>query len=182
MLEVRLLGGFQVKCGKSAVTIQSRQGQSLFAFLILNAGTAYRREKIAGLLWPDSPEESARQYLRGALWRVRKALQAACSTSYVQADDLTIAFNAADDYYLDAAALRDMPEDASSDELIEVLSAYSGELLPGFYDEWLVQEREHLASTFDHQMARLMSRLQDERRWLDVLDWGERWIRFGQKP
>jgi predicted ATPase len=31
-------------------------------------------------------------------------------------------------------------------------------------------------------MARLMSLLQDEKRWLDVLDWGERWIQLGQKP
>src|SRR5215218_10204998 len=31
-------------------------------------------------------------------------------------------------------------------------------------------------------MARLMSLLQNEKRWLDILDWGERWIKLGQKP
>ncbi len=44
MLEVRLLGSFQIKCGRKAVEIASRPAQSLFAYLILNAGTAYRRE------------------------------------------------------------------------------------------------------------------------------------------
>jgi DNA-binding SARP family transcriptional activator len=31
-------------------------------------------------------------------------------------------------------------------------------------------------------MARLMSLLQEEERWLDILDWGERWIKLGQTP
>ena len=43
-------------------------------------------------------------------------------------------------------------------------------------------EREHLQSVFEHHMARLMALLQDEGRWLDILDWGERWIALGQKP
>src|SRR5689334_13572636 len=62
------------------------------------------------------------------------------------------------------------------------LSNYQGELLPGFYDEWVISEREHLSSIYEHQMARLMSLLQEEKRWLDILDWGERWIKVGQKP
>jgi non-specific serine/threonine protein kinase len=83
---------------------------------------------------------------------------------------------------LDAAELETLDENASADELMAVLSAYAGELLPGFYDEWVVLEREHLASLFEHQMARLLSLLQDEKRWLDILDWAERWIKLGQKP
>ena len=74
-LEVRLLGTFRVKSGTKIVALTSRPAQSLFAYLILNAGTSYRREKLAGQLWPDSTEESARDYLRHALWRIRKSLQ-----------------------------------------------------------------------------------------------------------
>jgi non-specific serine/threonine protein kinase len=63
-----------------------------------------------------------------------------------------------------------------------VLSVYHGELLPGVYDEWVVLQREHLSSVFAHHMARLLALLKAEGRWLDVLDWGERWIKLGQKP
>jgi predicted ATPase len=97
-------------------------------------------------------------------------------------DDLSIAFNPVADYWLDAGELERLSESTSTDTLITVLSNYQGELLPGFYEEWVVLEREHLSSIFEHHMARLMSLLQDEKRWLDVLDWGERWIRLGQKP
>jgi predicted ATPase/DNA-binding SARP family transcriptional activator len=182
MLEVRLLGSFQLKFGKKRVDLSSRSAQSLFAFLILNAGTSYRREKLAGQLWPDSTEESARDYLRHALWRIRKALQSASSASYLHADDLTIWFDAAAHYWLDAAALLKVTEEASADELVTVLSAYSGELLPGFYDEWVVLEREHLQAIYERKMGYLLTELEQAGRWAEVLEWGERWIALGQKP
>ena len=182
MLEVRLLGMFEVKHKKKPITISSRPAQSLFAYLILSAGTPHRREKLAGMLWPDSLEETARDNLRHALWRVRKALPSQSKLDYLLTDDLSIGFNATAEYWLDAAALEKVGENASAQELIAVLSAYKGELLPGFYDEWVVLEREHLNSIFEHKMARLLALLQDEKRWLDILDWGERWIKLGQKP
>src|SRR5215217_4553991 len=182
MLEVRLLGAFEVKRDGKAVAIPSRPAQSLFAYLILSAGTLHRREKLAGIMWPDSLEETARDNLRHALWRIRKALRAGPKVEYLLADDLSIAFNASVEYRLDAAELEKLHDIAPADELIAVLSEYQGELLPGFYDEWVVLQREHLYSIFEHHMSRLMSLLQDEKRWLDILDWGERWIKLGQKP
>jgi predicted ATPase/DNA-binding SARP family transcriptional activator len=182
MLEVRLLGRFEVKHNRKLLNISSRPAQSLFAYLILSAGRSHRREKLAGLLWPDSLEETARDNLRHALWRLRKALESASSARFLQADDLTIRFRESPEYWLDAAELEKLSENASADEIIAVLSNYQGELLPGFYDEWVILEREHLNSVFEHDMARLMSLLEDEKRWLDILDWGERWIKLGQKP
>ena len=182
MLEIRLLGKFEIKRDKKLITISSRPAQSLLAFLILNAGTVHRREKLAGLLWPDSLEETARENLRHALWRMRKALETASATRFLQADDVTIGFKESSDYWLDASQLEKHTQDATTDELIAVLSNYQGELLPGFYDEWVILEREHLYSIFEHHMARLMSLLQAEYRWLEILDWGERWIKLGQKP
>jgi predicted ATPase/DNA-binding SARP family transcriptional activator len=181
-LEVKLLGRFEVSRAGKIIAITSRPAQSLFAYLILTAGTSHRREKLAGMLWPDSLEETARDNLRHALWRVRKALDSASSTRFLHADDLTIKFEVSSEDWLDADALEKLGESASADELITVLGQYQGELLPGFYDDWVVLEREHISSVFEHHMARLMSLLQNENRWLDILDWGERWIKLGQKP
>jgi predicted ATPase/DNA-binding SARP family transcriptional activator len=182
MLEVRLLGMFEVKYKKKSISIPSRPSQSLFAHLLLSAGTPHRREKLAGMLWSDSLEETARDNLRHSLWRIRKALPSTPKAEYLLTDDLSIAFNASSEYWLDAAELEKLSENTSAAELISVLSEYQGELLPGFYDEWVVLEREHLSSIFEHHMARLLSLLKAESRWLDVLDWAERWIKLGQKP
>ena len=182
MLTVRLLGTFDVRHEGKTITITSRPAQSLFAYLILNAGASHRREKLAGMLWPDSLEETARDNLRHALWRMRKAFPSGASAQYVLANDLSIGFNASAPYWFDAAQVENLSEDASADELMAVLLEYRGELLPGFYDEWVVSEREHLSSTFEHHMARLMSLLQEEKRWLDILEWGEHWLKLGQRP
>lgn len=182
MLEVRLLGSFHIECGKKTVEIASRPAQSLFAYLILNAGTEFRREKLARQLWPDSTEESARDYLRHALWRIRKALQAASSAAYLKADDRTISFDATQRYWLDAAELLRLDDHSSSDKMSEALSHYRGELLPGFYDEWVFLERDRLQSAYEIHVDRLLDSLRAAARWAEVVRWAEQWIALRNKP
>src|SRR5215212_1238723 len=93
MLEVRLIGKFDISYNSEPVIISSRVAQSLFAYLILTAGTSHRREKLAGMFWPDVTEEKARAYLRHELWRIRKALASKSNTDYFLADDINIGFN-----------------------------------------------------------------------------------------
>src|SRR5688572_4362990 len=114
MLEVRLMGTFAIKDDGKPVTIPSRAAQSLFAFLILTAGTFHRREKLAGLFWPDSIEEKARAYLRHEIWRIRKALP---STDCLLSNDIGVAFNSSVEYWLDAEVLEKLTDEASIDEL-----------------------------------------------------------------
>ena len=52
MLQIWLLGQFDVRVDGKRAMIPTRAAQSLLAFLVLNAGTAQRREKLAGLLFP----------------------------------------------------------------------------------------------------------------------------------
>jgi DNA-binding SARP family transcriptional activator len=53
MLQVWLLGQFEARMEGKRVVIPSRAAQSLLAYLILTRGTPHRREKLAGLLWPE---------------------------------------------------------------------------------------------------------------------------------
>ncbi|HKY56321.1 MAG TPA: BTAD domain-containing putative transcriptional regulator, partial [Anaerolineales bacterium] len=179
MLEVRLIGTFDIKCDGKPVVISSRIAQSLFAYLILNTDTSYRREKLAGMFWPDATEAKARAYLRHELWRLRKDIS---SNEFLLSDDIGIAFNSSIDYWLDSEALEKLKDTSSTDELMVVLSTYQGELLPGFYDEWIVLEREHLQAVYEQKMARLLESLEKEKCWNDILEWAERWISFGQRP
>lgn len=47
MLKIRLLGQFDVRAAGQRIGIPTRTGQSLLAYLILNAGTPQRRERLA---------------------------------------------------------------------------------------------------------------------------------------
>jgi hypothetical protein len=55
-------------------------------------------------------------------------------------------------------------------------------LLPGFYDDWVVLERERLRAVLDDKMQLLLDRSIVEERWRDALEWGERWIALGHVP
>ncbi len=182
MLEVRLLGAFEIECDGKPITLPSRFAQSLFAYLILNPATPHRREKLAGLLWPDSSEERARASLRHELWRIRKALASTSAKDALLADEISVAFAPSVGYAADVQRLAQMAEDAAIPELTSGLQVYRGELLPGFYDEWLVVEREHLQLIFEQHLERLLRLLEGERRWAEMIDWAERWLSLGQNP
>ncbi len=182
MLEVILLGQFEVLQDGERRTIPSRNAQSLFAYLLLNAGQAHRREQLAGLFWPDSTEDNARSYLRHELWRLRKILERA-GQSYFLVDNLTIAFDPQGEFSLDVLTLeRGALEANTADGLAAALSVYRGELLPGFYEGWVTLERERLQHLFEAGIARLLELLRAEDRWMEVQDWASRWIAFGQWP
>ncbi len=135
MLQVRLLGQFDIQGNGKRINIPSRAGQSLFAYILLTPGMAHRREKLAGLLWPDVTEENARRNLRQELWRIRKVIstQLPNAPDFLLVEDITIAFNAQSDYWLDVAELeRAISAEAATGELIHQVSLYRGELLPGF--------------------------------------------------
>lgn len=179
MLEVRLLGQFDVRLNDQVAEIPSRPAQALFAYLILNPGIAHRREMLAGLLWPESTESNARSYLRHALWRIRQAL----GDDYLHVSNISIAYDPSLEYWLDVSLLeRPLVKVASVEQLVEEVSVYKGDLLPGFYDEWIVPERERLHSVFEHKMDVLLSSLEQERRWPEILEWGERWTALGLAP
>ena len=174
MLELRLLGQFEVQLHGDTVLLPSRPAQSPLAYLALSAGSAHRREQLAGLFWPDSEEDNARNSLRHALWRIRKTIEPAqAAFPYLLTDEFAIAFNAGSDYWLDAATLA--REGGLAQELIESLAVYRGELLPGFYDDWVTLERERLDAVVRHKMRRLLDHLVQQQHWSQVLEWGERW-------
>ena len=177
ILEVRLLGKFDTCLDGKPVEIRSRPTQSLLAYLLLNAGTACRREKLWGVLWPDLTEANARNSLRQALWRLNQALGQ--DHSYLLVDDFSITFDPTASYWLDVAILDHKGVEAGPlEDLISAVSVYEGELLPGFYEDWVSLERDRLQAVFEQKMKVLMDRLVAEQRWAEVRNGasaGSRW-------
>ncbi len=108
------------------VAIASRPAQALLAYLVLHPGACHRRKRLAGLLWPESDEASARGNLRLALWRINKTLGNAC----LRADRVLIAFDAHEACWIDVATLERTSAHASTDELLDSLRAFCLALLP----------------------------------------------------
>ncbi len=183
MLVVKLLGEFSIQLDGQPIDIPSRPAQTLFAFLSLHPHTAYRREMLAGLIWPDANESNARSNLRHALWRIRKTLGEPLGPAIFPSDDLTLMFNPPAECWIDANLVTNKANTATPlAALKETASAYQGELLPGFYDDWITLERERLQLAFEHKMELLIEKLSQAQSWTDTIEWAEHWIKFGTAP
>ena len=182
MLQIRLLGQFDVQLEKKRIIIPTRLGQSLVAYLALTAGTAHRREKLAGAFWPDTSDDGARRNLRQELWRIRKALatQQNNEVDYLLADEFTVTFNRNSEYWLDVAQVERSESDLES--LSRNLAFYQGEFLPGFYEDWVTLERERIQTVFDSKMEKLLEQLTVTEHWMAVQEQAERWLTLGNTP
>ncbi len=179
MLEAWLLDTYDIRLDGNPVEISSRAPRTLLAYLILNPDSAHPRDKLAGILWPKSEESNARSNLRHALWRLRKEI----GDSHLVSDRNTIGLAPDSDLWTDVMTLqRELDDQPNADEMVDVISVYRGELLPGFYEDWVVLERERLQAVYERRMQTALYLLTEEERWEEVLKWGERWIAFGHVP
>src|SRR5215216_3863128 len=114
-LELSLLGTFHAALDGSAVTgFRTDKMRAMLAYLCVEAAHPHRREALMGLLWPDQPEKTASINLRQALFRLRQLLgeqgeQGDGDTQgFLLITPLTVQFNLASNYRLDATAFADL--------------------------------------------------------------------------
>jgi DNA-binding SARP family transcriptional activator len=74
-LAIRVLGPFRASLdGVLIGGFHSDKVRALLAYLCVEGQGPHRRERLAGLLWPDLPERSARTNLRHALANLRQVI------------------------------------------------------------------------------------------------------------
>jgi predicted ATPase/DNA-binding SARP family transcriptional activator len=142
---------------------QTRQTAALFAFLVYQSlGTTSElgvpREVAAELLWVNAPPESARRRLAQALSWLRRRLEGEAGMppgTVLETDRQSLRLNPAL-VTTDIDAFQQLLEAAegatqASERMRlyeEAVERYRGELLPGFYDDWVLRERERLANLY----------------------------------
>ena len=74
-LELSLLGGFHAQVdGSPAVGLDTDKTRALLVYLSVESSRAHTRDALAGLLWPDLPDDAARRNLRNSLFKLRQVL------------------------------------------------------------------------------------------------------------
>ncbi len=135
-----------------------RPSRLLIACLLLQGRRPHRRELIADRLWPLATPESATRSFRTALWRLRRVLEPVGiekGTYVVVSSNGEVGFNWESSFTADVLELetgvRAFEDDASTmpaDRRIATLKAaldqYSGDLLEGSVEDWVIYERERL--------------------------------------
>ncbi len=152
MLRVSLLG-------EQAITDDARRDLrvrsraiSLIAFLAAHAGAPQTRQRIAGVLWPDSSDAQALTNLRRELHHLRQALGehpalVVASTNLAWQDtpgsevDLRV-------FDSERAAALEASERGDREGVVRhgaaAIARYRGEFLPGGYDDWILEVRSEV--------------------------------------
>ncbi|MFL5805545.1 MAG: BTAD domain-containing putative transcriptional regulator [Roseiflexaceae bacterium] len=139
--------------------------QALLAYLVLQRGAPHLRQHLAFRLWPDSTEAQAQANLRTLLHRLRRALPNAACFLHVDAQtvqwrgDAPCTVDVADferALALAAQAQQDENQRAVRVALTEAVERYHGDLLPSWYEDWVLVERERLHQAFLTALERLI--------------------------
>lgn len=168
LLTLNVLGAPQVtRADGTALTFRSRKALALLVYLAVEGRQEHSRGSLLGLLWPEDPEEAARNSLRVALANLRQMLGAAAD-ELLHISRASLRFVSDSDHALDVVAFSALlavcrahrheradtcPECVA--RLTEAAALYRGEFLAGFalpasapFQEWALVVREQL-----HQQA-----------------------------
>jgi DNA-binding SARP family transcriptional activator len=163
-LRLQLEGGFSLWGGGKPWQVPLA-AQRVLAFLALE-DRPRRRSRVAGELWPGSDEVHAAASLRSVLWRLKRpgpSPIAACGDDLRLVPDVSV-----DVRETRAAAERVLSPKASVtagdlDTLVQ-----STEVLPDWYDDWLLIEREQLREQRVRALEQLCGELTSAARFAEA--------------
>ena len=152
MLHVSVLGEQAITGMRAGVQVRSSRALALVAFLAAHTGSPQARQRIAGLFWPDSTDAQALTNLRRELHHLRHVLGDERSLVVTPRElcwqdtetcrvDLRI-FDVEREAALAAAAAGD--DRGVMAHAAAAVAQYQGDLLPGGYDDWLLDARSAL--------------------------------------
>lgn len=134
-----LLGAWRLQQGNTTFQVASREQRLIACVGLLGCR---HRSFLSGLLWPRSSEAQAAGNLRTTVWCIShtfpRLLHAAADTLELD-ESVSVDVASLRDY---VALLRDQPGTSVPDSYLDHLGR--AELLPGWYDDWVVFEQERL--------------------------------------
>ncbi len=154
-LYVCMLGGFMLRWGEqNELLLPNPTTRALLAYLLAHHPQSHTRDLLSGLFWPDVPESTARRRLSQALWQLRTTLapQPVLLTEgdVVRLDpDLPL--------WLDSIEFERCATSHTAQDISRAVELYRGEFLNGYYDDWLLPERERLRELFLVALERLIA-------------------------
>ena len=177
-LSLTMLGSFQATLdGQPVMGFKSNKVRALLAYLAVEADRPHRRERLAGLLWPDWPDRDALSNLRYSLSDLRRAIEDhAAEPPFLLITRDSLQFNRGSDCWIDVMAFvegvgadKNLPE--YLDQLEKTVDLYRGGFLEGFslddspaFEEWTLLTHERLArqaSSALHTLAEAYEELGD---------------------
>jgi DNA-binding SARP family transcriptional activator len=182
---IEMLGWLRTVQGEQHVTRFRRQKTgALLAYLAYRRQRSHPREALIELLWPECDPSAGRNRLSVALSSLRRQLEppGVPAGAVIIADHSTVRLNPdavttdVDAFEARLRAARMAPGARRLRQLSEAGRLYSGELLPGYFDSWILPERQRLAEAFSDGIGMLIGLLEETGEYPQALPWARRLI------
>jgi DNA-binding SARP family transcriptional activator len=165
-VSLRLLGHFRLRYLDDEVTIPE-SAQRLLVLLALRA-RPQTRLFLAGNLWPEKTDERAAANLRSSLWRAR--IPDGPPLVVVKGSLLSLAPHVSVDVREMEDAGWALLDQLALPALGDRRDLFFEELLPGWYDDWVILERERIGQLQLHFLEGLVDGLLALERYAEALD------------
>jgi predicted ATPase/DNA-binding SARP family transcriptional activator len=158
LFRIEMLGRFEVRHGSREITrFRTQKTASLLACLALYRSRSHPREVLIERFWPDSLLKAARTNLSVALNALRRQLEppgvpegAVLITDHTQVRLNRIAFTTDVEDFENALRAAESESEAAKRlaSWMTAVDLYRGDLLPGFYEDWVLTERDRLRDAY----------------------------------
>jgi DNA-binding SARP family transcriptional activator len=187
-LRLFLLGAPRIERDGSPVDLDTRKAIALVAYLAIE-GQTFRRDSLAGLLWPEHGGDQA----RGALRRTLSTLKKGMGGEGVEADRATVGLTS-DAVWTDATEFRRLIEqsqvpfaegdpDACLALLERAIQLYRGDFMAGFslrdsvdFEDWQYFQSESHRRLMTSALERAVECLTMRGRFAEAIDRARRWL------
>ena len=186
-LAVNLLGILQVTLDREAIThFESIKVRALLAYLAAEAGHPQQRSMLAGLLWPEWPEEAAQKNLRHTLYSLRKVLH---DPACLEADRQSIVLVTGNDCQVDVIELQEaltnmhqpQVDSAVVNRLTSVVGNWRGRVLDGFmmddspaFESWILNQSEYYSQQIMEGLSLLADWYEREGEYKQAEEFGRK--------
>lgn len=141
---VRLLGALRADSESDGIErFRTRKVGLLFGYLAYYQNRSHSREELADMLWPELDMSHAKQHLRQALTSLRHHLEppGLPHGAILEVQQSMVSLNV-ERLTTDVAEFQSRLKEAKSlPKLEKAIQLYRGELLPGYYEDWVLRER-----------------------------------------
>jgi predicted ATPase/DNA-binding SARP family transcriptional activator len=155
---ISMLGSLRARQGEREISrFRSERTGGLLAYLAYHLGESHPREVLAETIWPGQTPRAGRTSLNTSIYSLRRQLEppGVPRGTIIQSDRFAVQLNPSavttDVREFEAALRRASDADSIAtrvQHLTDAVRLYAGELLPGFYDDWVIIEQRRLADQY----------------------------------
>ncbi len=183
-LSVQLLGGFNLTYNDQEIkALRAERLILLLSYLFLNSEKPIPRKQLAFTFWADTTEEQARTNLRNLFHHLRKAFPEI--DTFLEIEGQTVQWKSDAAIELDVAEFKSALAKAKNTKddstriahFKEAINIYRGELLPGYYEDWVLSHREEVHQSYLTSLSQLAKLLENSRQYEEAIEVTNRLIR-----